>query len=387
MTTRRTRTVNPSTAITTSNNPPTSTTTTPIASSDVAPINNVPDPNALPVAYPPLLFSHSLFLLALVVILPRSSFLIPVIAESLPKRDRGLDRPQAAWLEPLTASPTLTLFWCILGSGLLVSWWAGWMRQWVREGRMGGGGGGVEERLNKLEKEKEGGEVNKGSGKARELVNAWIFTLYVSVFYHVILVLFGAPITTHIPQTYFLSLLLSILTSLTPAYALGPPSLSSSTFERLSQTTVFPLSLPIRAACFLFALVDDDTLKGKEGSSANARVVRNDMWVRLFAELSPQTAPSAALLFPSLSSLSSAWLCTIPLALDWDRPWQAYPLTTAYGAVVGYVLGGLGALGWSGIRSVWKEVREGEMAQKMEDTGNVKGVKGGKVEKKKGKKN
>lgn len=32
---------------------------------------------------------------------------------------------------------------------------------------MGGGGGGVEERLNKLEKEKEGGEVNKGSGKAR----------------------------------------------------------------------------------------------------------------------------------------------------------------------------------------------------------------------------
>lgn len=54
---------------------------------------------------------------------------------------------------------------------------------------------------------------------------------------------------------------------------------------------------------------------------------------------------------------------------------------------MGYVLGGLGALGWSGIRSVWKEVREGEMAQKMEDTGNVKGVKGGKVEKKKGKKN
>lgn len=52
---------------------------------------------------------------------------------------------------------------------------------------------------------------------------------------------------------------------------------------------------------------------------------------------------------------------------------------------MGYVLGGLGALGWSGIRSVWKEVREGEMAQKMEDTGNVKGVKGGEVNKGSGK--
>lgn len=32
---------------------------------------------------------------------------------------------------------------------------------------MGGGGGGVEERLNKLEKEKEGSEAYRGSGKAR----------------------------------------------------------------------------------------------------------------------------------------------------------------------------------------------------------------------------
>lgn len=91
--------------------------------------------------------------------------------------------------------------------------------------------------------------------------------------------------SSHIPQTYFLSLLLSVLTSLTPAYALGPPSLSSVTLETLSRTTVFPLSLPIKAACFLLALVEDEALKGKEGSSANARVVRNDKWVRLFAEL------------------------------------------------------------------------------------------------------
>lgn len=41
------------------------------------------------------------------------------------------------------------------------------MRQWVREGRMGGGGGGVEERLDKLEKGKKGGGGSQTSGKAR----------------------------------------------------------------------------------------------------------------------------------------------------------------------------------------------------------------------------
>jgi phosphatidylinositol glycan class F len=29
----------------------------------------------------------------------------------------------------------------------------------------------------------------------------------------------------------------------------------------------------------------------------------------------------------------------MPLALDWDRPWQAYPLPPAFGAIAGYIVG------------------------------------------------
>jgi len=35
----------------------------------------------------------------------------------------------------------------------------------------------------------------------------------------------------------------------------------------------------------------------------------------------------------------------IPIGLDWDRPWQAYPLTPAAGASLGYMAGALLALG------------------------------------------
>ncbi|PGH08844.1 hypothetical protein AJ79_05848 [Helicocarpus griseus UAMH5409] len=36
-----------------------------------------------------------------------------------------------------------------------------------------------------------------------------------------------------------------------------------------------------------------------------------------------------------------AWFGAVPIPLDWDRPWQAYPVTIITGAYVGYVLGGL----------------------------------------------
>ena len=38
------------------------------------------------------------------------------------------------------------------------------------------------------------------------------------------------------------------------------------------------------------------------------------------------------------------WLGAFPLPLDWDRPWQAWPLTPAYGAIAGNILGGWCAL-------------------------------------------
>ena len=61
-----------------------------------------------------------------------------------------------------------------------------------------------------------------------------------------------------------------------------------------------------------------------------------------------------------VGAITGAWCGVIPIALDWDRPWQvrtpnphlsqlqlsclqAWPLTPAYGAVFGHVLGSLAA--------------------------------------------
>ncbi|KAI0062589.1 PIG-F-domain-containing protein, partial [Artomyces pyxidatus] len=144
---------------------------------------------------------------------------------------------------------------------------------------------------------------------------AWAFTIYTTLAYYVVLVLFGAPIATHLPHTALLASLLAILTVFIPAYALGPPVLP---LPFLSQST------------------------------PSAAVVLNDTWVRVFAERKPHSAAERALLYPALGAVVGAWTGVIPIGLDWDRPWQAYPLTPAYGAALGYTIGALSALVVSG---------------------------------------
>ncbi len=48
-------------------------------------------------------------------------------------------------------------------------------------------------------------------------------------------------------------------------------------------------------------------------------------------------------MYPAIGTLAGSWVGAIPIALDWDRPWQAWPLTPAYGAVVGYIVATLAA--------------------------------------------
>ena len=46
-----------------------------------------------------------------------------------------------------------------------------------------------------------------------------------------------------------------------------------------------------------------------------------------------------ALLYPALGSVLGSWCGAYLLALDWDRPWQAYPLPPVFGAIAGYIMG------------------------------------------------
>lgn len=62
--------------------------------------------------------------------------------------------------------------------------------------------------------------------------------------------------------------------------------------------------------------------------------------VRVWASLDTDTSPlNTTLYLNSVCSLAGAWLGAVPLPLDWDRPWQAWPITSCLGAVAGHVAG------------------------------------------------
>jgi phosphatidylinositol glycan class F len=88
----------------------------------------------------------------------------------------------------------------------------------------------------------------------QDIWNAALLTSYAAFAYSFVIVLFGAPLSTHLVPTLLLGLNLSILTVLIPAFALGVPS--------------FPIGLPL-----IF-----------QTRNSNSVLIINNTWVRLFAE-------------------------------------------------------------------------------------------------------
>ncbi|KII91834.1 hypothetical protein PLICRDRAFT_173632 [Plicaturopsis crispa FD-325 SS-3] len=191
------------------------------------------------------------------------------------------------------SSPTATLTSICAGAVLLQGWWGGWMRKWWLDYSLEG---------NDDEKVMQRTRVN--ATKVQECVKAWIATLVSSFAIHSIIILFGAPATTYIPHTYLLASLVSVLTVFAPVYTLGVPSLSGDT----------------------------------------AALIKRLTYTRLFVESSTRVPVERALVYPVLGTVIGCWAGAFPIPLDWEEPWQAWPLTPAFGAIFGYVAGSLGAL-------------------------------------------
>jgi len=155
------------------------------------------------------------------------------------------------------------------------------------------------------------GRIDRDKGKFSTLQSAWLATVVISFVIHVIVVMLGAPLTSHHPQTYLLACLISILTTFTPVYVMGIPSFASDSKALFTRLT----------------------------------------WTRLFAELSPKTPVERAMVYPIVGVALGSWTGAFPIALDWDRPWQAWPLTPAFGAILGYIAGELGAVVVTAIQS------------------------------------
>jgi phosphatidylinositol glycan class F len=112
---------------------------------------------------------------------------------------------------------------------------------------------------------------------------------------YIIVILFGAPLTTHQPHTILLALHLALLTTPQLYYAHG--------LEAKTWFKIVSLQLPV------------DELLGM-----------------------------------SLGACAGAWVGAIPIPLDWDREWQKWPVTIVAGlyggAVAGKLAGGYVFKGW-----------------------------------------
>uniref|UniRef100_A0A0D6R5Q8 GPI biosynthesis protein Pig-F n=1 Tax=Araucaria cunninghamii TaxID=56994 RepID=A0A0D6R5Q8_ARACU len=62
-------------------------------------------------------------------------------------------------------------------------------------------------------------------------------------------------------------------------------------------------------------------------------------WQRVFAHFKLLGAVDYALCFPAYGAVIGAWFGAWPMPLDWERPWQEWPICVTYGTVGGYLLG------------------------------------------------
>lgn len=65
--------------------------------------------------------------------------------------------------------------------------------------------------------------------------------------------------------------------------------------------------------------------------------VDGQVWKQVWAFARPADAVWGG----SLGACVGAWLGAVPIPLDWDRPWQAYPITILTGAYLGFAVGQL----------------------------------------------
>lgn len=122
--------------------------------------------------------------------------------------------------------------------------------------------------------------------KIKEVVKGLVFIVLVTSSYFIIAVLFGAEFLSKNEETFMLSILLTVLTALPPCIHLGPN---------------FALA----------AILGDETNSLNPLSPVLQHVVR--------------------------VTLLGAWLGAFVIPLDWDRPWQEWPVPCCVGALMGYV--------------------------------------------------
>jgi phosphatidylinositol glycan class F len=70
-------------------------------------------------------------------------------------------------------------------------------------------------------------------------------------------------------------------------------------------------------------------------------------WHQLLSLSRPRSIHELLFVVPSVLCCVGAWVGAYPIPLDWNRPWQLWPISCTYGAVGGYLVGLALASVWS----------------------------------------
>ncbi|KAF9975299.1 hypothetical protein BGZ73_001104 [Actinomortierella ambigua] len=120
------------------------------------------------------------------------------------------------------------------------------------------------------------------------LATSWTILLAGTAICHIFAVLFGAGLGFKAPETLMLSLYLSLLSFYPGSFVLG-----------------YDL----------------------------------DRWLQVYIHNSPTTYTEAGLYCQGWMTIFGAWLGSIVIPLDWDRPWQQWPVPCILGAFGFYIIG------------------------------------------------
>ncbi|KFO92136.1 Phosphatidylinositol-glycan biosynthesis class F protein [Buceros rhinoceros silvestris] len=124
--------------------------------------------------------------------------------------------------------------------------------------------------------------------KISRFLKCCVYFLMSCVLFHTVIVLYGAPLSESVAETFLLAVLLSTFTTLQCLCVLGP-------------------NVPA--------------------------------WMRVFSKNGATSVWESSLQITAMGSVLGAWLGAFPIPLDWDRPWQVWPISCSLGATLGYTAG------------------------------------------------
>ncbi|XP_053918799.1 phosphatidylinositol-glycan biosynthesis class F protein isoform X2 [Cuculus canorus] len=124
--------------------------------------------------------------------------------------------------------------------------------------------------------------------KISRFLKCCIYFFMSCVLFHVIIVLYGAPLIESVTETFLFAVLLSTFTTLQCLCMLGP---------------------------------------------------NLQAWIRVFSKNGAMSIWESSLQITTMCGILGAWFGAFPIPLDWDRPWQVWPVSCSLGATFGYMAG------------------------------------------------